>query len=68
MRRNIYFSNDWSLPFYLAQAYHGFIATAYAKQGQPALLLPEMQLSYAVLQHEVSTSRVNPAGGRADID
>jgi len=52
MRRNIYFSNDWSLPFYLAQAYHGFIATAYAKQGQPALLLPEMQLSYAVLQHE----------------
>ena len=51
MRRNIYFSTDWSLPFYLAQAYHGFIATAYMEEGQPTLLLPEMQLSYAVLQH-----------------
>ena len=47
--RNLYAATDWSLPFYLQIAWHGFIAIAHEQRDGSCLLLPEMQYSYAHL-------------------
>lgn len=52
MSRNYYASFDWSVPFYAAVAYEGFIATAHDWGGGGArsvALLPEIQRAYCVL-------------------
>jgi hypothetical protein len=52
MRRNYYASFDWSVPFYAAAAYEGFIATAQDWGGggeRSVALLPEIQRAYCVL-------------------
>ena len=49
MERNLYASREWTLPFYLVMAWHGFIAVAFEPRDGPPLLLPEMQYRYAHL-------------------
>jgi len=48
MRRNYYWSDDFSPDFYIAQAKAGFIAVTDIYEGKE-LLLPEIQFSYALL-------------------
>jgi len=48
MRRNYYWSEDFSPEYYIAQAKAGFIAVTDRFEGRE-LLLPEIQFSYAVL-------------------
>jgi Leu/Phe-tRNA-protein transferase len=49
--RTLYWSAQWSVDYYTAQAATGCIATATNHNGVP-LLLPEVQASYAVLFHD----------------
>ena len=51
MRKNYYWSEDFSPEFYIAQAKAGFIAVTDLFEGKE-LLLPEIQFSYAVLHFE----------------
>ena len=51
MRKNYYWSDDFSPEFYIAQAQAGFIAVTDLFEGKE-LLLPEIQFSYAVLHFE----------------
>jgi len=51
MRRNYYWSDDFSPEYYIAQAQAGFIAVTDRFEGKE-LLLPEIQFSYAVLHFE----------------
>ena len=51
MRRNYYWSDDFSAEYYIAQAKAGFIAVTDTFEGRE-LLLPEIQFSYAVLHFE----------------
>jgi len=48
MRRNYYWSDDFSPEYYIAQAKAGFIAVTDSFEGKE-LLLPEIQFSYALL-------------------
>ena len=49
MGQNLYAAVDFTLPFYLLSAWHGFIAIAHETEHNGPLLLPEMQYSYAHL-------------------
>jgi len=51
MRKNYYWSDDFSPEFYIAQAKAGFIAVTDTFEGRE-LLLPEIQFSYALLHFE----------------
>ena len=45
LNHHLYLSDDWSPDFYVAQAYHGFVAVAF----EDVYLLPELQKSYCIL-------------------
>lgn len=48
MKKNYYWSDDWSKEFYIELAKAGFISTTYdTKEG--LVLLPELQYHYAIL-------------------
>ncbi len=49
---NYYWSEEWSTELYAELAYAGFITTSMNHPEMGAILLPEMQLSYAVLDWE----------------
>jgi len=51
MRRNYYWSKDFSADFYIAQAKAGFIAVTDRFEGEE-LLIPEMQFSYMLLDFQ----------------
>jgi Leu/Phe-tRNA-protein transferase len=51
MRKNYYWSDDFSPEYYIAQAKAGFIAVTDIFEGRE-LLLPEIQFSYALLHFE----------------
>jgi len=51
MHRDYYWSDDFSVEFYIAQAKAGFIAVTDHYEGRE-LLLPEIQYSYALLDFE----------------
>jgi Leu/Phe-tRNA-protein transferase len=51
MRRNYYWSEDFSPEYYIAQAKAGFIAVTDSFEGRE-LLLPEIQFSYAILHFD----------------
>ena len=51
MRKNYYWSDDFSPEFYIAQAKAGFIAVTDVFEGKE-LLLPEIQFSYALLHFD----------------
>jgi len=51
MRKNYYWSDDFSPEYYIAQAKAGFIAVTDTFEGKE-LLLPEIQFSYAILHFE----------------
>ena len=51
MRKNYYWSDDFSPEFYIAQAKAGFIAVTDIFEGKE-LLLPEIQFSYALLHFD----------------
>jgi Leu/Phe-tRNA-protein transferase len=51
MRKNYYWSEDFSAQYYIAQAKAGFIAVTDTFEGKE-LLLPEIQFSYALLHFE----------------
>jgi len=51
MRKNYYWSDDFSPEFYIAQAKAGFIAVTDTYEGKE-LLLPEIQFSYTLLHFE----------------
>jgi len=51
MRKNYYWSDDFSPEFYIAQAKAGFIAVTDTYDGQE-LLLPEIQFSYTLLHFD----------------
>ncbi|EDZ61628.1 leucyl/phenylalanyl-tRNA--protein transferase [Sulfurimonas gotlandica GD1] len=48
MENSYYWSDDWSLEFYIELAQAGFISTTYETKGG-LVLLPELQYDYAVL-------------------
>ena len=51
MRKNYYWSEDFSPEYYIAQAKAGFIAVTDLYEGRE-LLLPEIQFSYAILHFD----------------
>lgn len=52
VERTLYWTPDWDPSFYIELAQAGFIATAYPHPEMGAILLPEMQEKYAVLDWE----------------
>ena len=56
LNRDYYWSNDWSISFYLLQACRGFIAVSYI-DGKIELILPQIQKSYCVLYFENITEK-----------
>ena len=52
LKRTFYWSDDWDPDFYVALARAGFISISHRDPEHGALLLPELQLRYAVLDWE----------------
>lgn len=52
VERTLYWTPDWDTSFYVELARAGFIATAYPHPEMGAILLPEMQAKYAILDWE----------------
>ncbi|WP_322866856.1 hypothetical protein [Malaciobacter halophilus] len=50
-RKNYYYSDDFSIDFYIKAAYEGFISISF-EQNELFVILPEMQFDYAVLHFE----------------
>ena len=52
VERTLYWTPDWDASFYIELACAGFIATAYPHPEMGAILLPEIQAEYAILDWE----------------
>lgn len=52
LERTLYWSKDWSPDFYIALARAGFISISHQNPEYGTLLLPELQIRYAILDWE----------------